>query len=326
MDRPFITPGTTEESARPGRASGRGRLFAAFTMIAVIACGWSFGLARSGLEATAQEPAPARVADKDSTKARDKDKAQAKTSVVPFEMLPTNHMLVTAKINGKGPYRLIFDLGAPITLLSNRAGEASGVVEADAPRAFLFGMRGEAEIAKLEASDLTATKLPVIVFDHPVLTALGDAIGRRLDGIMGFTLFARYKTTIDYQTRKMTFEPVDYEVRDLLKELPDRMLGPKVAKQRVLAPLGVWGIRLGRPTGGLDDPGVPVAAVDEGSPAQKGGLKPGDVITTLDGRWTASIADVFAAAADAEPGRAAEVVILRDGKEMTLSVTPADGA
>ena len=52
----------------------------------------------------------------------------------------------------------------------------------------------------------------------------------------------------------------------------------------------------------------------------------GDVITTLDGRWTASIADVFAAAADAEPGRSAEVVILRDGKEMTLSVTPAVGA
>ena len=50
------------------------------------------------------------------------------------------------------------------------------------------------------------------------------------------------------------------------------------------------------------------------------------MITTLDGRWTASIADVFAAAADAEPGRAADVVILRDGKEMTLSVTAAEGA
>jgi membrane-associated protease RseP (regulator of RpoE activity) len=240
-------------------------------------------------------------------------------------MLPTNHMLVQAKINGKGPYRLIFDLGAPITLLGNRASEGSGVVDAKAPRAFLFGMRGEAEIDKLEAGDLVARKLPVIVFDHPILSALGDVIGRRIDGIMGFTLFARYRTTIDYQTRRMTFEPVDYQVRDLLKELPDRMLGPKVAKERVLAPLGVWGIRLGRPTGGLDAPGVPVAVVDDGSPAQKGGLKPGDVITTLDGRWTASIADVFAAAADAEPGRPAPVVIIRDGKEMTLSVTPADG-
>jgi hypothetical protein len=252
--------------------------------------------------------------------------AKAGKHVVPFVMLPTNHMLVEAKINGKGPYRLIFDLGAPITLLSNRASEASGVVKEDAPRAFLFGMRGEAEIDKLEAGGLTAERLPVMVFDHPVLTALGDALGRRIDGIIGFTLFARYRTTIDYQTRKMTFEPVDYRVRDLLKELPDKMLGPKVARERVLSPLGVWGIRLGRPTGGLDDPGVRVTAVDEDSPARRGGLKPGDIITTLDGRWTASIADVFAAAADAEPGRPADVMILRDGKEMTLSITPAEGA
>jgi hypothetical protein len=260
--------------------------------------------------------------------ARAEAQAQAKSKkvVVPFEMLPTNHMMVRARINGEGPYRLIFDLGAPITLLSNRASEAAGVVKPDAPRWFLLGMRGEAEIDRLQAGDLTVTKLPVIVFDHPVLQALGELVGRRIDGIVGFTLFARYRTTIDYQAHQMTFEPVDYQIRDLLKELPDRMLGPKVARHRVLAAAGLWGIQLGEPTGGLDAPGVPVTAVEEGSPAAQGGLRPGDVITTLDGRWTASIADVFAAAADVEPGRAAAVVILRDGQEMTRTVTPADGA
>jgi hypothetical protein len=250
----------------------------------------------------------------------------ARKAVVPFEMLPTNHMLVQSMINDKGPFHLIFDLGAPITLLGNRASEATGVVKDDAPRAFLFGMRGEAEIGKLSAGDLTVTKLPVIVFDHPILTALGNVVGRRIDGIMGFTLFARYKTTIDYQAHQMTFEPVDYQIQDLLKELSDRMMGPKVVRHRVLAPLGLWGIQLGKPTGGLDAPGVPIAAVDQGSPAAVGGLKPGDVMKSLDGRWTATIVDVFAAAADVEPGRAAIVVIVRDGKELTLSVTPAEGA
>jgi membrane-associated protease RseP (regulator of RpoE activity) len=251
----------------------------------------------------------------------------AKTKfVVPFEMLPTNHMLVEARINGKGPYHLIFDLGAPITLLSNRASEAAGVVKADAPRSFLFSMRGEAEVDKLQVGELTAAKLPVIVFDHPVLGALGDAVDRRIDGIMGFTFFARYKTTIDYQAHKMTFESVDFKVRDLLKDLPDRLMGPKVTRRRVLAPLGVWGLRLGEPTGVLDSPGVAIAAVEGGSPAHRAGLKPGDVLTSLDGRWTTSIADVFHAAADVEPGRATAVVILRDGKEQTLTITPADGA
>lgn len=292
---------------------------ATLVALATFAITAGLGPARAGLEA-----APGSQATPADEKAGNGKKPAP--AVVPFEMLPSNHMLVEAKINGKGPYRLIFDLGAPVTLLSNKASEESGVVDAKEPRAFLFGMRGEAEIDRLQAGGLSAARLPVIVFDHPLLSALGDAMGRRIDGLMGFTLFARYRTTIDYHSRKMTFEPVDYDVKDLLKELPERMLGPKVAKERVLAPRGVWGIRLGKPTGGLDAPGVPVEAVDEGSPAQRGGLRPGDVITTMDGRWTAARVDVFAAAADAEAGRAAEVIILRDGKELTLSITPADGA
>ncbi len=305
MDRPFIP------------SVARAALSAAIALVLAAGLAWAYP------RLDPQEaPAPAKV---DKAAAGAAAKAKAKKSVVPFVMLPTNHMLVEAKINGKGPYRLIFDLGAPITLLNNRSSEASGVVKDDAPRSFLFGMRGEAEIETLQAGELTATKLPVIVFDHPVLKALEDMVGKKIDGIMGFTLFARFKTTIDYQARQMTFEPVDYEVRDLMKSLPERMMGPKVAKHKVLAPLGLWGIRLGEPTGGIDAPGVPIAAVVAGSPAEKGGLKAGDVITTLDGRWTASVHDVYAAAADAAPGRAADVVILRDGKEMTLSVTPTEG-
>jgi S1-C subfamily serine protease len=143
---------------------------------------------------------------------------------------------------------------------------------------------------------------------------------------MGFTFFARYKTTIDYHAHQMTFEPIDYQVRDLLKELPDRLLGPKVTRRRVLAPSGVYGLRPGEPTGGLDSPGVPIAQVLSGSPADRAGLKAGDVLISFDGRWTTSIADVFDAAADVEPGRETTIVIRRDGKEQTLGLCPTDGA
>jgi membrane-associated protease RseP (regulator of RpoE activity) len=246
---------------------------------------------------------------------------EAKPAKVPFSMLPSNHMLVRAMINGKGPYRLIFDLGAPITLLSNGAAETSGVVKDDAPKSFLFSMRGEAEVAKLRVGDLTAEKLPVVIFDHPALKILGQVLGRPVDGIIGFTFFARYKTTIDYQVNEMTFEPVDFEVRDLMKELPARLSGPKTAKRRVLAPGGLWGLKLG----GVDD-GVSVAAVLADSPASAAGLKPGDVLTSIDERWTSSVHDVFAAAADVAPGQAVPVVVRRDGKELVLTLRPEDGA
>jgi hypothetical protein len=285
-------------------------------MMVILCVGLTTAWAR--LELDPQVPAPAQSTAKP-------DKAEAK-SVVPFEMLPTNHMLVKARINGKGPYHLIFDLGAPVTLLSNRVSEATGVVNAGAPRSFLFGMRGEAEVDKLQVGDLTATKLPVIVLDHPILKALEDMTGRQLDGLMGFTFFARYKTSIDYHAHKMTFEPIEYQVRDLLKELPERLMGPKVVRQRVLAPLGIWGVRLGEPTGGLTSPGVPILEVHGGSTAARAGLKPGDILITLDGRWTTSIADVFHAAADVLPGREVTAVIHRDGKEQTLTLCPADGA
>ena len=203
--------------------------------------------------AAARSPQEAPAAQTKTEKKPTKTVAIPPKAVVAFEMLPTNHMLVEARINDKGPYRLIFDLGAPVTLLNNRVSEAAGVVKPSAPRSFLFGMRGEAEVNKLKVGELTAEKLPVIVLDHPVLKALEDMTDRRIDGIMGFTFFARYKTTIDYHSHQMTFEPIDYQIRDLLKELPDRLMGPKVARHRVLAPSGIWGLRLGgEPLGGLD--------------------------------------------------------------------------
>lgn len=244
---------------------------------------------------------------------------------VPFELLQSNHMVLKAKVNGKGPYRLVFDVGAPITLLSNRAGEDSGVIAKGAPKSFLFGMRGEAKADRLEVGGLVAEDLPVLVLDHPVLKALAGFLGRPLDGIIGYTFFARYKTTIDYQAKTMTFEPVDAKVRDLMRDLPERMMGPKVAKRRTLAPSGLWGLTLGEPEGGVDSPGVPVSAVAEGSPAAAAGLKPGDVLTTLDGRWTVSIADAFAAAEGAPAGEPVTVIILRDGQPQTLTVTPRTG-
>jgi hypothetical protein len=270
--------------------------------------------ARLGLAALALiaglAPAPAQEAPK-------------APAAVPFELVASNHMVVRAKINGKGPYRLVFDLGAPVTLLGNKAAEESGAIDKDAPKSFLMAMRGEGDIKDLEVGDLTAKDVPVIVMDHPTLKVLGGFLGRPLDGIMGFTFFARYRTTIDYQSKMMTFTPVDYEVRNLIKDLPDRLAGPKVARKRVLAPAGLWGLTLGEPS--ADGSGVAIQSVRPGSPAEAAGLHADDLLTTLDGRWTTTVADVFAAAAGVPPGRDAEVVALRDGQEVRVSVRPVGG-
>ena len=120
----------------------------------------------------------------------------------------------------------------------------------------------------------------------------------------------------------MTFEPVDYEVRDLMKDLPARLAGPRTAKARVLAPTGLWGLTLGEPAGG--GLGIAIKTVRPGSPADLAGLKPGDILTVIDGRWTADAPDAYAATALAKPGPI-EAVVMRDGQEVRVKVEPVGG-
>ena len=120
----------------------------------------------------------------------------------------------------------------------------------------------------------------------------------------------------------MTFEPVDYEVRDLVKELPGRLAGPRVAKARVLAPTGLWGLTLGEPVG--SGAGIAIKTVRPASPAELAGLKPGDILTAIDGRWTADAADVYAATALAKSGPV-EAIVMRDGAEVRVKVEPVGG-
>ena len=108
-----------------------------------------------------------------------------------------------------------------------------------------------------------------------------------------------------------------------MEDLPARLAGPKVAKTRMLAPTVLWGLTLGEPDGsGL---GVAIRTVRLSSPAEAAGIKAGDVLTTLDGRWTTTVADAYAAAHGVLRGQSAEAVVLRDAKELRFQVRPVDG-
>ena len=49
--------------------------------------------------------------------------------VVPFKLLPSRHMLLDVTVNGKGPYHLIFDTGAPLNLIGSRVAKESGLLK-----------------------------------------------------------------------------------------------------------------------------------------------------------------------------------------------------
>jgi len=70
--------------------------------------------------------------------------------------------------------------------------------------------------------------------------------------------------------------------------------------------------------------GVLVNKIEPSGPAEKAGLKPGDVITTVDGRSIKDGDDLVNEIASRRPGSTVRLGIVRDGKQTDASVTIAD--
>jgi hypothetical protein len=245
---------------------------------------------------------------------------------VPFEMLVTQHMTVQIKVNGKGPYRVIFDTGSPITLISNKVAKEAGLTSGSSSLfslETLFGGVSQTKAKSLRIGDLEAKDVPVIVMDHPTVGILASVLGP-IEGIVGFPFFARYKMTLDYQTKELTFVPNGYEPKDALEMMMNSLMGQATPEPRRLAPTGLWGIKVAKAEND-EEAGVSITEVAKDGPAAKAGLKAGDRLLILDDRWTDSVNDCYAAASAAPVDVEVVVLIRRDGSEKELKVKPVKG-
>ena len=68
-----------------------------------------------------------------------------------------------------------------------------------------------------------------------------------------------------------------------------------------------------------DTTGALVSTVVEGSPAEKAGLKPGDVIVEFDGKKVAKSTDLPGLVAEVPVGRDVPMTVMRDGREVKLN-------
>jgi serine protease DegQ len=69
-----------------------------------------------------------------------------------------------------------------------------------------------------------------------------------------------------------------------------------------------------------DITGVLISGVLEGGPADKAGIKPGDVLTKVNGQKVDDVVTLLNRIAQTNPGDETKVVLLRKGKEITLKV------
>ncbi|MCE9532675.1 MAG: aspartyl protease family protein [Planctomycetes bacterium] len=254
---------------------------------------------------------------------------EAKPVKVPFLLMPSGHFLVSVKVNGKGPYKLIFDTGAPTMLVSNKLAKDLGVNEAKASPFGGFGLPGQATAKSLEIGPLKSENVALMVFDHPTVKAFSDHYEKEhgtIDGIVGFPFFARYKMMVDYQAKELTMTPNGYQPGDVMESMMKMLLGGRETqgKPKIVGASGQWGMIVEKDEKD-EEAGVVIKLVRAGSPVEKAGLKVGDRLLMIDGRWTDSLTDTYQAAGYVKAGKAVPVVVVRDGKETKFTVTPAPG-
>jgi hypothetical protein len=243
---------------------------------------------------------------------------------VPFELLSRKHIVIMVKVNGKGPYRVIFDTGAPLCLLNTKIGKEAGLVTKDDRSGFsLFGPVAQVKVKEFELGRLKVANLQVIIMDHPSVELMSEQEGP-IDGIIGFPFFAQYAMTLDYQAQQLTFVPNGFVPADILQILMRELLAGDKPVKKTLAPAALWGFTVEKKTGDVED-GVMVKQVFGAGPAAAAGLQVGDRLLTFDDRWTDSVDDCYVAAGSIKPGTATKMVVKREGKEVELLIKPVVG-
>src|SRR5579883_3493468 len=254
----------------------------------------------------------------------DGKKVAGKTYRVPYRLTKTSHILVRAKINGKGPYNFIVDTGAPLLFISTKVAKKLGLEPDDDHFAVVgrFEMEGGATVLKEKARIEDPYQLQG-------MNGLGLA-GKELHGIIGYSVLAHFRMTFDFNKTKMEWTELNYKPAAPVKlagkedakgvdamakmvELAVGMIGKRPLPE--IKPRGFLGFTL---AAGKD--GVAVGKVIAKGPAERAGLKAGDMIKEFGGKKVKKPVEVLKHAAEVVAGDTVKLTVVRDGTERTIDV------
>jgi len=264
----------------------------------------------------------------------DEGKKEAKTYQVPYRLTNFNHVMVRAKINGKGPFNFIVDTGAPALFVATAVAEKIGI-EPDKTGWGTFDkfeLEGGCVIEKARGRIETP-------FQLEGMNGMGLA-GAELHGMIGYNLLAKFRMEFDFTRNKMAWTALDFDPPDPkgLSGKPNMggldmmgqamkmfgsFLGAKANPD--IAPRAFVGVEVGEEKGANGAVKVVVKSVLSTGPAGKSGLQTGDVITEFNGRTVRSADDVGRYLGKKQAGDKVTVTVEREGKEQELSFKAGEG-
>ena len=253
-----------------------------------------------------------------------------KTYVVPYRLTAPKHIMIRAKLNGKGPFNFILDTGAPAMFITEELAEKCGVK----PDKNHWGTLDKLEIEGGVPAGKTKVRVEDI-FQLKGMNGLGLA-GAELHGMIGYDVLAHYRMEIDVTQDKMlwtelkwTPEPpkakggkggadASLEMMGALMKMLGNLMGAKANPD--VAPRGFLGLELeaARDT-------VTVKAVLENSPADKAGVKPGDQIAKVQGRTVETLADVATHLNKLTADKDVKLTIVRNKETKELKFKTGEG-
>jgi hypothetical protein len=256
--------------------------------------------------------------------------APARTYQVPFRITAAKHILVRAKINGKGPFNFILDTGAPGLFIATEVGKKLGLKTDSHGVAALDRLEIEGGVVVPKASGVVETP-----FQLEGMNGLGLA-GVELHGILGYGILARYRMEIDLTRDKMAWTELAYDpkqprrlggggrgmggldlIGDVLKSLGS-LMGTQAAPDVRLR--GFLGVEL------KDGPDTPVVqSVLARGPAGRAGLQAGDQLLKFQGRTVVDTDDVLRFARKLAPGDSVMLMVRRAGKVQEIKFTAGEG-
>jgi hypothetical protein len=245
---------------------------------------------------------------------------------IPFRLTDVKHILVRARINGKGPYNFIVDTGAPALFVSTAVCKKLGVE----PGKDGWGTFDRFEIEGGAVIDRAKGRI-ADPFQLDGINRMGLA-GVELHGVIGYNILARYLIELDFTRDKMVwtrlqFEPPlpqalegkapgGMEAMAGLAKLMSLLVGKRGRETR---PRGFLGIELVEKKGTLE-----VVVVKDG-PADQAGIQNGDCITHFQEQEVKSPDDLYRLAESIAEGDQVKLQVRRGNTSREVKVTAGKG-
>ena len=248
---------------------------------------------------------------------------------IPYRLTDTKHVLVRAKLNGKGPFNMILDTGAPAVFITKPLAKKAGVEIDDKGWGTFnsFEIEGGLKVEKVK------TRVEDLV-QIDGMNSMGLA-GVELHGVIGYNVLAKFRIEYDFTADKLAFgvlegfEPPPGEKIEGKGGDDIQSMGPMVKMLAALsgikpnfevAPRGFVGIEFEETKGK-----VTVKKVLADSPAAKAGFKVGDIVENIKAATIESGADIAKALAKAGVGAKLRFTVKRGTETEELTVELGKG-